>query len=480
MQPTENNKMDQLGRDAAENYQAPVAPNWDKFLPQLDEAMPQKEKKRRRFLLFWLLLGLTVGGAGTYIALKPSGNTQVANTPATNNSTTLATQPTKRFLKEEAGAQQQPSTASTKNTGSSKNVVPDTYTDTELSPNTKISSKNAVTENGLKNNNTQSITITTLNTPQQKKKRTGTTYQSSPVKNKPEVIANATPKNTASVLPNSTRVDDKNIIPVPSNTVPQAESNSSNTTTAPIATIATDTSSTNTNTVTITSPVASTIVDSGKTITPTKKPVQKTKEKNTFSLAITSGVDWSTVKYDYTEPLGINIGLMGGYHLNKHWSLHTGLIYTHKKYEAKGQYFSPKDNNPWYATIKMMHMDGYCNMWEWPVYARYVFNPVKKHPVFISTGISSYRMNKENYHYTYTYNTSTTVYHKNAVKTNKDIYLASILHLSAGTSFKAGKKLSILAEPYAKLPLRKMGYGSLMLSSFGVNFSLQLKQPQKK
>lgn len=478
MQPTENNKMDQLGRDAAENYQAPVTPNWDKFLPQLDEALPQKEKKRRRFLLFWLLLGLTVGGAGTYIALKPSGNTQLANTPATNNPTVVATQPTNELSKEATGAQQQPLKAATKNTGSAKNGATDISTGTDVLPNTKNNSKSAVPEGDFINKNVKTITVKTATSLPQKKKTTGTTYQLSSIKNNPEVIGNATQKNEAAVLTNPNKADTNTIVPVSSNVHPQGHSNNSNTATAPLTTMATDT---NNNTSTKTLPVIpATVTDSSKTVTTTKKVPAKPKEKNTFSLTITSGIDWSTVKYDYTQPMGINIGLIGGYHLSKRWSLHTGLIYTHKKYETKGQYFSPKDNNLWFANIKMMHVDGYCNMWEWPVYARYVLNPVKKRPVFISAGISSYRMNKENYNYTYTYNTGTTLYYKNAVKTEKDIYMASILHLSAGTSFKAGKKLSILAEPYAKLPLRKMGYGSLMLSSFGVNFSLQLKQPQKK
>jgi hypothetical protein len=44
--------------------------------------------------------------------------------------------------------------------------------------------------------------------------------------------------------------------------------------------------------------------------------------------------------------------------------------------------------------------------------------------------------------------------------------------LSAGYTRKINKRLSFSVEPYAKLPLKGIGYGKVNLSSSGVLFSL--------
>jgi hypothetical protein len=479
MQPTENNRMDQLGREAAENYQAPVAPDWDNFLPRLDEALPQKEKKRRRFLLFWLLLGLTVGGTGIYFLLQPTTTNKAIAKPAAASIELKTPVSQSNGLTKETTTEKAKQPANKKVTISIKeNTIAETRATKKYTP------KNNYNNNTIKTTQKFINATAATSTQQQNKKNTGKPYTSEPKKaiaNKVVTMDTKTTEKSIAITNNQKDTEtiatktassllseaDKNNNASNDLLVNNAISDSATTTIPPTA-------------VAVIAPVATPAADSNKAITSNKKPAPKAKEKNIFSLAVVTGFDWSTVKYDYAEPLGINIGIIGGYHLNKRWSLHSGLIYTHKRYEANGQNFSPKDKNPWYNTIKMMHVDGYCNMLEWPVYARYIFNPLKKQTYFISTGIASYKINKENYNYTYTYNTGTTVYNKQSVRNDKDIYLASILHLSAGASFTAGKKINILAEPYAKLPLRKMGYGSLMLSSFGINFSLQLKQPQKK
>ncbi len=479
MQPTENNRMDQLGREAAENYQAPVAPAWDNFLPQLEAALPQKEKKRRRFFIFWLLLGLTVGGTGIYFLLQPTTTNKAIAKPAAAPIETIMPVSQSNGLTEKITTEKAKQAANKKATIYIKeNTITDTRTTKKNTP------KNNYNNNSIKTTQKFIDATAATNTQQQNKKNEAKPYTSEPKKaiaNNAVTLDKKTTEKNITII-NNQKTTETVATKTASSLLPEADKNN-NASNDPLVNNAISDSATTTMptvAVAVPAPVTTPAADSNKAITSNKKPAPKAKEKNIFSLAVATGFDWSTVKYDYAEPLGINIGIIGGYHLNKRWSLHSGLIYTHKRYEAKGQNFSPKDKNPWYNTIKMMHVDGYCNMWEWPVYARYVFNPLKKQTYFISTGIASYKINKENYNYTYTYNTGTTVYNKQSVRNDKDIYLASILHLSAGASFTAGKKINILAEPYAKLPLRKMGYGSLMLSSFGINFSLQLKQPQKK
>jgi hypothetical protein len=55
-----------------------------------------------------------------------------------------------------------------------------------------------------------------------------------------------------------------------------------------------------------------------------------------------------------------------------------------------------------------------------------------------------------------------------------------LLHISGGIEKTIGKHLTGIIEPYAKIPMSGVGFGSIELSSFGVNFSLTYKQPKRK
>jgi hypothetical protein len=63
---------------------------------------------------------------------------------------------------------------------------------------------------------------------------------------------------------------------------------------------------------------------------------------------------------------------------------------------------------------------------------------------------------------------------------SSDTHIMSILHLSAGFENRISSNWSLQIEPYAKLPLGGVGFGNIRLSSFGLNFSVQHRQPSKK
>jgi hypothetical protein len=128
---------------------------------------------------------------------------------------------------------------------------------------------------------------------------------------------------------------------------------------------------------------------------------------------------------------------------------------------------------------KLEDVDGYCRMWEFPLVARYNISQGKRNNVFVSTGLSSYYMTKEHYNYSY-YNAFGTLASRTSEYVSNDTHIMSILHLSAGFESRMSKNLSMIIEPYAKLPLGGVGFGNIMLSSFGLNFSVQYRQPAKK
>ena len=118
-------------------------------------------------------------------------------------------------------------------------------------------------------------------------------------------------------------------------------------------------------------------------------------------------------------------------------------------------------------------------MWEVPLLLRYTVSKSVKKNVFLSTGLSSYFMTKENYDYYYYSNTGQLVTRHNSYNST-DTHVLSIAHLSVGFENRLSRNWSMLVEPYAKIPLGGVGFGSIRLSSFGLNFSIQHRQPSKK
>jgi hypothetical protein len=101
-----------------------------------------------------------------------------------------------------------------------------------------------------------------------------------------------------------------------------------------------------------------------------------------------------------------------------------------------------------------------------------------KSSFFLGAGLSSYFMTSENYDYTY-YTATGSLALRNTAYNSTDTHILSILHLSTGFEKVIGNKWSMLIEPYAKIPLGGVGQGNIRLSSFGLNVSLQHRQPSK-
>ncbi len=143
---------------------------------------------------------------------------------------------------------------------------------------------------------------------------------------------------------------------------------------------------------------------------------------------------------------------------------------------AGEDFTAPKGS--WISYYKLENVEGYCRMWEVPLLARYTVSESAKRSFFLSAGLSSYFMTKENYDFSYYYNGQPVV--RNSAYDSKDTHVMSILHLSAGFENRISKSWSLQVEPYAKIPLGGVGLGNIQLSSFGLNFSIQHRQPSKK
>jgi len=203
----------------------------------------------------------------------------------------------------------------------------------------------------------------------------------------------------------------------------------------------------------------------------------KSNNEKGFFIGLTAGVDASTVHFNYQDDLGYNIGGIIGYRINQHFSVKTGGIFTQKNYKMNGvDFHAPKGT--WVSYFKMETVTGSCDMWDVPLIGTYHFKHKGKGNYFASLGSSSYFMKKENYSYLYYVNNQT--YHRSASYSSTDQHLFALVHISGGFEKPMGKHLTGIIEPYAKIPMSGVGFGSIELSSFGVNFSLTYKQPKRK
>lgn len=417
--PDDDKELDRLSREAAGNYEPPGHASWETLSQKLDKILPAsaEKKERRRFFYWWLLPCLLVAG-GIYWA-----------TQHTKNGTVAGSEPAGKPLQKDK----------TTIVPGTNNTLPPGNIDRQaidLSPN----STTALPGNDAAHNS-----------------KAGKLPHS-------DIAATTTKTGTGSATdqPSIQSAVDDHIIA--NNNVQSANTDTaiikkdSDSITTTIATSPTDTTTNN-----LQQPKAS------------KKAYPSLQSR--FSISVLTGVDISTVKFRYASDMGYNAGLIGGYHFNNRWSLHTGVIYTKKNYKMTGSDFTaPKGTAPSYWALETV--EGYCQMWEVPLLIRYSFVNKTNHRFFVSTGLSSYFMTKESYDYYYPFNNR--IIMRNGTYNSREKYFLSIAHLSAGIEQHVGKNLSMLIEPYAKIPVSGIGFGNIKLSSLGVNLALQYRPSRRQ
>jgi hypothetical protein len=123
----------------------------------------------------------------------------------------------------------------------------------------------------------------------------------------------------------------------------------------------------------------------------------------------------------------------------------------------------------------MEKVDADCRVYEIPLSLSYHIGRSSKQNLFVSAGISSYLMKKETYNYYYKYTaTGPTVTRKYSISDKNNHYF-SVFNLSAGFQKNIGSSISVMAEPYIKIPLSGVGFGKVKLNSGGVLFSVNIR-----
>ncbi len=203
-----------------------------------------------------------------------------------------------------------------------------------------------------------------------------------------------------------------------------------------------------------------------------KKKDAQTQRQPGFYGGLAGSFDASTIKLQRINKTGYGLQVLAGYRFSKHLSVETGLGWSLKNYYTKGKYFDKKKTDIPDA-VNIYFTNGDCKMFDVPLNVKYDFAFHKQSNLFLTAGLSSYFMKKENYSYTGDY--WGWVYDTTRHYNNSGANLLSVVNLSIGYQKEIGKHSSLRIEPYIKLPLHGIGIANLPITSTGISVGFTRK-----
>ncbi|WP_128546675.1 hypothetical protein [Larkinella soli] len=174
--------------------------------------------------------------------------------------------------------------------------------------------------------------------------------------------------------------------------------------------------------------------------------------------------------------LNAGYGLLGEYRFLRRFTIQTGVLRSVKKYTAPGNAYTYPSH--WYQSFKPESVGAVCTILDIPVNLRFDLLLNERRRWFVSSGVSSYYMQKEDYKYKYPYGTTGIRYW--GWNGHTDWFVASHLNLSVGyeRSFSTSgpfRRFSWQAEPFLKAPFQGVGFGKIRLTSAGIFFSVRYR-----
>lgn len=209
-----------------------------------------------------------------------------------------------------------------------------------------------------------------------------------------------------------------------------------------------------------------------------RKSSGDSKTPGKLQINFSTGPDLSTIGVDKAGQWKMQYGIGASYALSSRWQVRTGFFISRKLYSADSSDYHPPKNF-WNYYPNLQKIDANCLVYEIPLNVIYSFPSAKNHNWFVSAGVSSYLMKEENYEYYYKNASGGTEYRSRSIQNENDHFF-SIVQLSGGYQYRFSDKLSLMTEPYFKLPVSGVGFGKVKLNNTGVLFTLGYKPFVKK
>ena len=198
---------------------------------------------------------------------------------------------------------------------------------------------------------------------------------------------------------------------------------------------------------------------------PTSK---STSFKKGFNLRLAISPDLSLVTVNEIARLGSNWAALLEYRFNNRWSMQTGVIRSMKYYDSYPESYAWPYN--WPQPPMLIDINATCKMLDIPLNIRYDITQKANSRLFVGAGFTSYIMLNEKYIYNYENPYDPKIkWRKWQGKTGP--YYFSVLNFSFGYEHQVFRKLSLQAEPFVKVPISKVGFGKVNLSTIGIFIS---------
>lgn len=216
----------------------------------------------------------------------------------------------------------------------------------------------------------------------------------------------------------------------------------------------------------------------GKKVEPAKKeevkPEKKKEEKNKkvskgFYVQATIGTDAGSTKlFSYNNSsITPKYGIGVGYQFSNRFSIQTGFYASNKKYVAGKDDYKAKPDPYWdYLT----GVKAACLIYEIPLTVKVDLLRKPSFNLYGTVGSSYYIMQKEDYDYNYFYYDEQHTY---AYQYTGNKHFFSTLNFSFGIEKRLSNKFSLLAEPSFGVPLKGVGDGKVKLYSSALQVGIK-------
>ena len=209
---------------------------------------------------------------------------------------------------------------------------------------------------------------------------------------------------------------------------------------------------------------------------PIEEPVQTEKPSwpsPRFAVRAGYSPDLTTVGLKNLSKPGASVSLLAEYGVTKRLFFQTGVIWSNKIYRAEAaDYTVPRKPQHYYGPDPV-GVNGTCKVFEVPLNLQYAFFQGSYSRVFAGVGSSSYHMNSEVYRYQFENENDPKIGNWRGWHGSTGWYWFSNINASAGYERRISKTLSIVAEPYVRIPVKKVGYGKVNLFTAGMWLSIR-------
>jgi len=182
-----------------------------------------------------------------------------------------------------------------------------------------------------------------------------------------------------------------------------------------------------------------------------------------FALTVLASSNLNGVGSFTDSKVGTTGGFLFSVGLTKKFTISTGAAYAKTPYST--DFYNYHTSYPFKTNPETVTAD--CRVLDIPLNIDYKFIQKGRNSFSVGSGLSSYIMLSEKYHYDYA---NPNPYWLTDVSVeNKNRHFLGVLNLDATYQRQLNSKLSLALQPYLKLPLTDIGNGQVKLQSTGVS-----------